>query len=213
MGLGMYYSALAYSIYVLPILSYVVQLCNVPEEAYEIESKALRAIIPGPYQWILPADLFVGGQEFGQGRSFPSLMNLAQAAKKRVEVLEGFQKGGLWSRRNCQQVRSGMESLDGHIDRYATWSYWFDNDPSQALEANKTKLEDQDILTQEVWEKAMGPLKEGDSYEDRLKKVKKNFQKTVLKEIKGKQSHGPATRMRHKLDRWNLPGIPRVTAA
>ena len=59
--LGLYYSWMAYAIYVLPILSFVAQLSAPPAEAFEIESKALRDIVPGPYRWVLPADLFQAG--------------------------------------------------------------------------------------------------------------------------------------------------------
>jgi len=44
-------------------------------------------------------------------------------------------------------------------------------------------------------------------------KTKKKFQRTVTKELGAKVSIDSKSRMRSKLDRWNLPGIPRVTAS
>jgi len=95
LGLGLYYSSIAYSTYVLPILSFVAQLSAPPVEAIAAEEKALRDIIPGPYRWILPEDLYQAGELYGQGRSFPSLAILAKAAQARVYRLEAFRRGGL----------------------------------------------------------------------------------------------------------------------
>ena len=57
-GLGLQYSAAAYSTYVLPILMYVAQLSDPPETVVKAEAKALSLMVPGPYRSVLPEDLF-----------------------------------------------------------------------------------------------------------------------------------------------------------
>ena len=80
LGLGLHLSTLAYGIYILPVLSFVAQLSNPPDKAWEIERKALSLMVPGGYKWILPEDLFRLKANFGQAASFPSLKMLVQAA-------------------------------------------------------------------------------------------------------------------------------------
>ena len=44
-ALGLQFSIVAYSVYVLPILGFVAQLSAPPEEALQLESKALRIMV------------------------------------------------------------------------------------------------------------------------------------------------------------------------
>ena len=50
-GVGLQYSVSTYATYVLPVLSYVGQLCPVPQAAMQAEAVALRALVAGPANW------------------------------------------------------------------------------------------------------------------------------------------------------------------
>ena len=69
------------------------------------------------------------------------------------------------------------------------------------------------LSIQELKNKAAGPPDEDDPPLFRAKKMRRCFQKTVSKELTSQVKVHPASRMRHKLDRWNLTGFPGPTAA
>jgi len=212
LGLGFYYSSLAYSIYVLPILSFVAQLSAPPVEAYAAEEKALRDIIPGPYRWILPEDLFHAGDLYGQGRSFPSLAILAKAAQARVYRLEAFRRGGLKVADKCEEAREILLNSEFQIMRLSSWNHWYRHGPVQTLEDNRAALSLQGLTMSSLWAHARGEADDDTPGDVVFTKTKKKFQRTVTKELGAKVSVDSKTRMRSKLDRWNLPGNQRVTA-
>ena len=65
-GLGMQYTALAYRIYILPVLQYVGQLERCPPDAGATETEALKHLLPGPSGWFRKSDLFVFKEVFHQ---------------------------------------------------------------------------------------------------------------------------------------------------
>jgi hypothetical protein len=212
LGLGFYYSALAYTIYVLPILSFVAQLSNPPEEAYIAEGKALRDIIPGPFRWILPEDLFHAGDLYGQGRSFPSLSILAKSAQARVCRLEAHRRGGLKISDKSEEINVTLINSDFQIMRLSSWNQWYQLGPVQTLISNRDNLCRQGLTLIYLWNLARGEVDEDTTREAIFKKVKKRFQRTVTKELEAKAWVDPEKRMRAKLDRWNFPGNQKITS-
>ena len=55
--LGVFYNARVYQAFLLPILSFVMQLEDAPSNLEEVFSKVLRLLAPGPGNWATPADL------------------------------------------------------------------------------------------------------------------------------------------------------------
>ena len=55
--LGVFYNTSVYQAFLLPILSFVMQLEDVPGNLEEAFSKVLRLMAPGPGNWATPADL------------------------------------------------------------------------------------------------------------------------------------------------------------
>ena len=55
--LGVFYNARVYQAFLLPILSFVMQLEDAPSNLEEVFSKVLRLMAPGPGNWATPADL------------------------------------------------------------------------------------------------------------------------------------------------------------
>ncbi len=72
LGLGLQYTTVAYTTYILPRLSFLAQFKVPSKEVYEAELKALRRMIPGPYNWCLKDDCYLLGKCYGQARSFPT---------------------------------------------------------------------------------------------------------------------------------------------
>ena len=210
LGLGLHMSTIAYSIYVLPILSFVAQLSVPPPEAFDVEGKALRAIIPGPFQWILPQDLFRLGDLYGQGASFPSLKELALSAQKRVSIFENRSYGGLRLEDKHKEIRRCIQ--ENPLGRFVVWQNWFNNGPVQVLRKAGECLVDMGFSTNTLIDMAGGPIREGEEPMVRHRRIRKSFQRTVRRAIAAQVFVDPVGRMRHKLDRFGLPGWPGLTA-
>ena len=64
-GLGLQYATLAYSIYILPILSFLAQFKVLDDEVFQAEASALAHMVPGPYRWMLKEDFFSLATHYG----------------------------------------------------------------------------------------------------------------------------------------------------
>ena len=211
LGLGLHYSTMAYLIYIFPILSFVAQLQNPPVWVLEAEEKALRLIIPGPYRWILKDDLFHLSECYGQKISLPSLAHVCSAAQKRVYTLEHIQKGGLRIHNKQEELTQCMRRSD-HLNRMHRWGSWFQNGPVATLFNNSKTLDEIGLNTNCIIDIAAGGLKEEESGMQRLMRIRPKFQKTIRKELVKRTWVDPIARMRRKLERFQLGGLPGTTA-
>ena len=210
LGLGMQYSVVAYTTYVLPILSYVAQICAPSDEALAYENRAIRLLFRGPGHWCSNNDLWFAADHFGQARNLPSLSHMCMAAKKRVELWEKYASGGLGARAKYRQLQDTLSCTD-HINRVARWSSWYYNGPIATLHKNSDilggwGLHGATLLKAAGWED-IDP-------EDRargVKKVKSKFQACARKAIVLRRRPDHLARIRAKIQRWRLPGPPRHT--
>ena len=119
--LGMHYAAHSYNAFTLPTLSFVWQLENVPEYAFQEEDRILRSLTKGPGKWRISSDLYHLHQHFGQARSFKSVEHVALAAKLRLFVL-----GGLQIQERVFDLRRAQHQTD-FLDRVVCWNSWYDS--------------------------------------------------------------------------------------
>ena len=89
---------------------------------------------------------------------------------------------------------------------------WFRHGPVQALADNRNVLNRQGLSMRTLWVLARGEADDDTIRKNPYKHIKTKFQRTVTRELMTKVSVDPETTMRNKLGRWNLLGIPRVTA-
>ncbi len=127
-GLGLTHTAAAYSIYILPTLTFLAQLCDPTEEVYEAERKAITILLPGPNLWIEKEDAFYLKENFGQHRNFPSIRHTAMAAQRRVLQYENRDNGGLQILSKARELRQTIGSSE-HQERHALWHHWFNASP------------------------------------------------------------------------------------
>ena len=85
---GLAITALLYRTLALSALSFVVQICPIPDETLERERRALRLLVPGPGNWIPTTALHNLDVLFGLLASFPSLSVWGLAAQARVAVTD-----------------------------------------------------------------------------------------------------------------------------
>jgi len=76
-------NAVAYNVYIAPVLQYVAQLLVPAERILDAESKALRKLAPGPGNWIVQRDL-ENLTQLGFKYDFRTISSTAMAAKLRV---------------------------------------------------------------------------------------------------------------------------------
>ena len=203
--MGLQFATLAYSTYVLPIISFVAQICPMPPEAVEVETNALRYKTPGPFRWCLPADLFNLDTLYGQARAFPSLVNMVQAAQIRVFHHENHQCGGLdidWRALEFYSWRRQTEKY-GRLDM---WYSWLERNPVRVLAKNKETLDAKRLTTGVLYAQAD---QIGENPGNNRQVIQKGFQRSMRKVLDKLARPDAIMRMRHKLARWKLPGIER----
>ena len=210
-GVGLQYSALAYTTYVLPILSFVGQLCAPPKSALETEMQAFRHLIPGPGNWCVQNDLWYMADNFGQARNLPSLVHLCMAAQKRVYLWENRAQGGLAIRDRFLQLQRSMSS-SRHRVRNARWESWYHKGPVATLHCNSVKMDEWGLSSASLLRNAGWEDIDPDNRAKGVRKVKSKFQSCVRKALALKDRPDKIYRIRTKLERWNLTGIERHTA-
>ena len=82
-GLGLMLTIRAYATYIASVLLFVAQLTSLPDNFEDYEKKTIRSLLPGPTAWISAATLH-NLKELGFPMNFPSLRNMAIAARSRI---------------------------------------------------------------------------------------------------------------------------------
>ena len=186
---------------------------KIPDEGVlASEDKALRAMVPGPYRWCVKEDLFSLATHYGQARSFPSLEHMGIAARCRMVHFENSSSGGLRIQEKDGTVTQAMALSPLCLGRQQLWFYWFRYGILQDMFCSHAQVQVAGLSIEDLKEKAAGPRDDDDPPHARRKLMKKHFQKTIRKELDKKFEVNPVSRMRFKLDRWNLPGFPGITA-
>ena len=178
----------------------------------QVEDRALRAMVPGPYQWCTKNDLF-SLKQYGQSRAFPSLAHMSTSARCRMVNFENLARGGLRLREKMAAVKEAMQFSSQCLGRQQLWSTWFRKGILNDMLSSLQEITSVGLSVASLKEKAAGSRDVEDAHaHSRNKRMKKNFQKTVRTELEKTVEVNSLSRMRFKLDRWNLPGFPGRTA-
>lgn len=212
LGLGLNYSTLAYTAYVFPVLSFLAQFKKPDDAVLQAERKALSLMVPGPYLWCKQDDYYHLGSLYGQACSFPRLDHFCLAARARLHQFENQRYGGLHIERKFTSIQSAICEIHD-TRRLCRWSFWFKDGLTEDIHDSCRELAVRGLHLPTLIDLAGGQQSEDLSPTERARKIKKNFQKTVRKELQRASIIDPVARMRHKLDRWALPGIPAHTAS
>jgi hypothetical protein len=203
---------MAYKVYILPVLSFLVQFRTPDKEVLEAEEAALRMMTPGPYRWCLPADLYTLADNYGQALNFPNLMCVSTAAKCRVLHFENYRRGGLDIQNKALEVGRAARFSEQPLERQMRWGPWFDDGLLKNVVAAEASLELQGLSVANLMEASGGRTDPEESGAVRFRRVRKKFQGTVTKALHSKIQAEPIARMRSKLARWSLRGLPGKTA-
>ncbi len=172
-------------------------------------------MVPGPYCWCLLADFHALGRHYGQAASFPRLTDLCLAARTRLKIFENGKHGGLGIKDKSEAIRLCISRIES-TKRYSRWFSWFQHSVIEDIRGCESELEHRGLTIRGLLDAAAGPAADNPSREDEEKRrlrQKRCFQKTVRKKLDARTFIDATERMRHKLNRWNLEGIPAYTAS
>ena len=209
-GLGLFYSLIAYKIYIISVLSFVAQLEEVPVRWEEHEGHILRTLIPGPFRWALPEDFRGLRRDFGFPVEAPDLRVVSQAARFRVAHREAASRGGLGLRRWLGRLEAAWGSSEA-IVRLGTWREWLNSSYVRILTDNLRALAASGVTLVAVEERAAGGRPRPWSIQV-TSQVTRLTQKMAHAMLKEQQQRFPVIRLRAKLENLELSVFPRRAA-
>ena len=207
---GLHGAAVIYNVFVLPVLLFVAQLEDPPPAALEAESWGLRRVAPGPYRWILPSDLWRLRSGFGMSFRFRSLGWVATAAQARVLWSEATSTGGLSIAHRAARLEHALANAE-YIGRRGLWSAWFEASPALVLQRTHDALQRRRLDPRRAEAALSGDAPQPWPRQLALR-VKGGLQQWISHALELPPPGLAERRLRHKLQRWRLPGFPGRTA-
>jgi exonuclease III len=134
-GAGMFVTLQAYQVYVASVLSFVGQLEPLPPHFKEHETKAVKALFPGPTGWMSPAAL-KSLKTIGFQAELPDLGTRCTAAQARTYRHENAAQGGLKIRARHKALVRRLSAFPPHF----RWRGWIENNFIYTLNAAAVKL-------------------------------------------------------------------------
>ena len=198
------------STYVASLPCYVAQLDEHPAQMKQVEGQTLRRAAAGPYSWAMPEDLSRLADHYGQSANFRDLETTAIAAKVRVATFENNQHGGLHVTSRARALRQAV-AASTKLGRRALWHAWIQQNPLFTLQQAVQQVTQQGFSPHNIMQGLAGQA-DRPWNQPTLKRIRARFQSTLTTRLRQASEYNPAFRMRHKMQRWQLPGPPAVMA-
>ena len=208
--LGLHFATTVFNAYARSVLGFTAQVARITNKTNKAEEEGLRRAAPGPGVWATKEDL----QHlhcYGMPRSFNSLEAVAQAAKLRMCTNENVKNGGLKLSECVERISAAGRSLTFPM-RAAWWAEWRQGSLPNILSENKQEMAAKGISGQDVLQDLTAQLRGSHTEAEAERRARKKLQKAICKKIQEAESYQTHYRVRHKLERWRLPGLPRQTA-
>ena len=207
-GGGLFLTAAAYSVYILPVVSFLLQLDSLPDAWGEAEAEAMRRLLPGPGSWCVPGDLHAL-RAAGCPKEFPDAERVSLASRLRVAHQEALPRGLAVAQR-ARRLRRWLADTE-HVVRKGTWAHWFQKSFVLQLEGAvdhfaRAGVTPADIETQ-LASGEMRPFRPCTAL-----RVRRGFQRAAYAAIDQTSEARLEVRARHKLERWGVPQFPRIRA-
>ena len=210
LGLGLHHTSVAYNVYIASLLGFILQLEVLPANWPSLEAATLRKLVPGPANWILPADLHALRRHHGMPHDFSNMGEVLLAARFRVAYREAVASGGLRVSRTVHRLDALYRGTP-HLRRSGRWREWFLHSFVHNLQAAVEEYRSHgiDIVGIEAELGANGPRPHTQAQTRRLVHgVQRAAQAALARTIRAQ----PEARLRQKLARWLLPLYPRLRA-
>ena len=208
LGLGTYFSTMAYNTFAASTLGFVAQLTIPTNTVLRAEQKGINRLLLGPGNWRKESDPFYLKESFGQPISFKSTAFAARAAKFRVKNTHDRQRrrgGRSTDLISIQEMSKRLTNLiEDHrfLNRVDDWSEWYSSSYVTILQRNATSLEEEFGITEGGIGRDIVGHPPPWSEEERAK-VRRNYQKKVYQSILIASQPCPVDRIRDNITRWS----------
>jgi hypothetical protein len=210
---GSMMTVMAYRVYVVSVLLFVLQLEDLPPEWQDQERRAVQELLPGPFQW-LPMELAYDLRRLGLPGELPDLRDLRPAIRLRVLRSLTGHPVRLQLDTMHRQLAQSMQQTD-FINRAGAWADWYNTSyVAKLLEAKgeyRRHGKTIDSIEHDVAGHSPRPWPR-----KLAAKVKANFQKEASKQLQevARRRHGLLEmKLNLKLRRWKLDVLPGHRAA
>ena len=192
-NLGLLLTAITFNVFICSVLSFVMQLEDLPADFSSKLAWALRRLVPGPGNWATPADLCSLKEEFGFPSSFTNPVDLSLAAKLRV--IETVAP-------DCRDRCAELAFLDDAVLQ-GPFGNWHRNSYFGILSRAEEHLNRMGISRAAVRRAISSPPSVG---------ARRSFQATAVSLIRAK-SGSRDQRLQSKIARWGFPGSAADSSA
>ena len=204
---GLFFTSVAYLVYILSVLTFVLQLERVPARWDEVETAAMRKLLPGPGNWCSTFDAH-HLRELGLTRDLPGLHQLSLAVKLRVAAQEATSSGGLEVQRKAAELANWRLHANA-----AGWAYhnrhWYDSSyvlqlhgALQHFAANGVTPQ---VIENDIAQHAPRPFDRAAAA-----RVRSRFQRVARDHLRDLDLGKFQQRVRAKLTRWRILLFPRI---
>ena len=204
--LGLHLAVRVYNIFLLPVLTFVAQLEQPPPDLLALVDAATVRIAPGPYRWIMPDDLTRLTPLLGFPVQVRCLATTAAVSQLRVDTWEARAAGGLRmdARQSSLDLARRTTPFQARRDLLAAW---LDAAYSSTLRAERRSHAAQGVtagrLEHQLSQACPRPWPQATEL-----RVRKQFQRAAAAAVTPPHDTVLEVRLRHKLERWHLPGLP-----
>ena len=207
-GCGLFLTTVAYTTYIASVLSFLVQLDDLPPSWDEKEREAFSRLVPGFSQWTSSDDLR-RLRLLGFPRDFTDMRTRQFAAKVRVAHLEAAGSGGLDVRRRAAALKDLRQKSD-EVVLCAAWRDWLDRSFLLQLDNAVREAAARGITRDSVERRILGEAAARPISPQQAGQIKRRFQAMVATMLQQNQPVCIESRIRHKLSRWRVAEFPRV---
>jgi hypothetical protein len=207
-GCGLFLTTVAYTTYIASVLSFLVQLDDLPPSWDEKEREAFSRLVPGFSQWTSSDDLR-RLRLLGFPRDFTDMRTRQFAAKVRVAHLEAAGSGGLDVRRRAAALKDLRQKSD-EVVLCAAWRDWLDRSFLLQLDNAVREAAARGITRDSVERRILGEAAARPISPQQAGQIKRRFQAMVATMLQQNQPVCIESRIRHKLSRWRVAEFPRA---
>lgn len=202
---GLFRNVSNYKIFVVSVLSFVMQLENVPADFSRLENRVLHLFTPGPGNWIHKKDLFNLQKLFSFPNSFASVLTLAVASKLRVSKYEVPRSREMAF--ELDELLTGATVLPFAAD-------WYANSHCKVLVQAAHAAEQFGVSQVSIINALSSRGAAHAAHADLDAFIKNNFQREAYQQLMSKAWDRCVAEHRHrqKQTRWDLNTWPRLAA-
>jgi len=206
---GSLLAALAYKVYILPVLLFVAQLEDLPQSWPDYEQEAVQRLFPGPWKW-LPLGIAHNLKLLGFPLEIPDLEIMVSAI--RLRVARDLASKGCDPRALHSELQAAIRTTTQE-DRLLRWRRWYDAAHGSGMVRNAERLREQFGVTRRAVEEDIlgNGVREASQRGHEEQVIMRAFQRTTLRLViaAGPDRHNLLHGiLDSQLRRWSIPLLP-----